>query len=44
MKVVVAGYGSTGDTLPLLALAAGLNKLGHDVVLAADEAARATTC
>lgn len=42
MKVVVAGYGSTGDTLPLIALASGLDRAGHDVVLVADEAAGAT--
>lgn len=42
MRVVVAGYGSTGDTLPLIALAAGLKKAGHEVVLVTDEAAGAT--
>lgn len=42
MRVVVAGYGSTGDTLPLIALAAGLRKAGHEVVLVTDEAAGAT--
>ena len=42
MKVVVAGYGSTGDTLPLIALAAGLRDAGHEVVLLADEAAGKT--
>lgn len=42
MRVVVAGYGSTGDTLPLIALASGLEKAGHEVVLVADEAAGAT--
>lgn len=41
MKVVVAGYGSTGDTLPLVALAAGLDGAGHEVVLVADQGARA---
>lgn len=39
MRIVVAGYGSTGDTLPLIALAAGLQRAGHSVVLVADEAA-----
>lgn len=42
MKAVVAGYGSTGDTLPLIALAAGLRDAGHEVVLLADEAAGTT--
>lgn len=42
MRVVVAGYGSTGDTLPLIALAAGLKKAAHEVVLVTDEAAGAT--
>lgn len=42
MRVVVAGFGSTGDTLPLIALAAGLEGAGHEVVLVTDEAAGAT--
>lgn len=42
MRVVVAGFGSTGDTLPLIALAAGLERAGHEVVLVTDEAAGAT--
>ena len=42
MRVVVAGYGSTGDTRPLIALAAGLDRAGHQVVLVADEEARTT--
>lgn len=40
MKIVVAGYGSTGDTVPLLALAGGLQRAGHQAVLVADEGAR----
>lgn len=39
MKIVVTGYGTTGDTQPLIALAAGLQQAGHHVVLATDEAA-----
>jgi UDP:flavonoid glycosyltransferase YjiC (YdhE family) len=39
MRVVVAGYGSTGDTLPLIALAVGLDRAGHEVVLIADQEA-----
>ncbi|MFT3889964.1 MAG: glycosyltransferase [Arachnia sp.] len=42
MRVVVAGYGSTGDTLPLIALAAGLERAGHNPVLVADEGVEAT--
>lgn len=42
MKVVVAGYGSTGDTLPLIALATGLDRAGHQVALIADEDAKVT--
>lgn len=42
MRIVVAGYGSTGDTLPLIALADGLDRAGHQVVLVADEEAGAT--
>lgn len=42
MRVVVAGYGSTGDTLPLIALAAGLKEAGHEVVLVTDGAAGVT--
>ncbi|WP_028708697.1 glycosyltransferase [Propionicicella superfundia] len=39
MKVVVAGFGSTGDTVPLIALAVGLRRAGHEVVLVADQEA-----
>lgn len=39
MKVVVSGYGSTGDNVPLLALADGLNRAGHHAILVADEQA-----
>lgn len=42
MKAVVAGYGSTGDTLPLIALAVGLDRAGHEVVLVADQDAGTT--
>lgn len=42
MKIVVAGHGSTGDTLPLIALAAGLHQAGHDTVLVADQEAGPT--
>ncbi len=42
MRVVVAGYGSTGDTLPLIALAVGVDRAGHEVVLIADEEAEVT--
>lgn len=42
MRVVVAGYGSTGDTLPLIALAVGLDRAGHEVVLVADQEAGTT--
>jgi len=38
MRIVVTGYGSTGDTLPLVALAASLQRAGHSVVLVTDEA------
>ncbi len=41
MRVVVSGYGSTGDNVPLLALAAGLQGAGHRVTLVADEQAGA---
>lgn len=41
MKVLVTGYGSTGDTQPLLALAEGLRGAGHQVVPATDEGAAA---
>lgn len=33
MRVLIASYGSEGDTRPFIALAAGLRGLGHDVVL-----------
>lgn len=39
MKIVVTGYGTTGDTQPLIALASGLQQAGHQVVLATDEGA-----
>lgn len=39
MKIVVTGYGTTGDTQPLIALASGLRQVGHQVVLATDEGA-----
>lgn len=39
MKIVVTGYGSTGDTQPLIALAHGLQQAGHQVLLVTDEAA-----
>lgn len=42
MKVVVTGFGSTGDIQPLIALAAGLHRAGHSVVLVTDEGAEAT--
>lgn len=42
MKIIVTGYGTTGDTQPLIALAAGLKQAGHQVVLVTDEAAVAS--
>ena len=39
MKIVVTGYGTTGDTQPLIALASGLQQAGHQVVLVTDEGA-----
>nr|WP_300151003.1 glycosyltransferase [Propionicimonas sp.] len=41
MRIVVTGYGSTGDTQPLVALAAGLRRAGHQVVLVTDHGAEA---
>lgn len=38
MRATLVGYGSTGDFLPLMALAVGLRAAGHDVVTVADEA------
>lgn len=38
MRATLASYGSTGDLLPLIALAVGLRTAGHDVVIVADEA------
>ncbi len=38
MRVTLASYGSTGDLLPLIALAVGLRASGHDVAIVADEA------
>ncbi len=42
MKIVVTGYGTTGDTQPLIALTHGLQQAGHQVVLATDEGAVAS--
>lgn len=39
MRIVVTGYGTTGDIQPLIALANGLQQAGHQVVLATDEGA-----
>lgn len=39
MKIVVTGYGTTGDTQPLISLASGLQQAGHQVVLVTDEGA-----
>jgi len=39
VKIVVAGYGTTGDTQPLIA--SGLLRAGHQVVLVTDEGAMA---
>ncbi len=36
MTIVVTGFGSTGDLLPLRALAVGLARAGHDVVYVAE--------
>ncbi|WP_028707455.1 glycosyltransferase [Propionicicella superfundia] len=38
MKVTLVSYGSTGDALPLVALAAGLDAAGHRVVTVGDQA------
>ncbi len=41
MRVTLASYGSTGDILPLVALAVGLRDAGHQVVTVGDQAASA---
>lgn len=41
MRIVVTGYGTTGDIAPVLALADGLQRAGHHVVLVTDEGAAA---
>lgn len=38
MRITVASYGSTGDLLPLMALAVGLRSAGHQVVTVGDQA------
>ena len=38
MRITVASYGSTGDLMPLVALAVGLRAAGHQVVTVADQA------
>ncbi|HMR49747.1 MAG TPA: glycosyltransferase [Arachnia sp.] len=38
MRATLASYGSTGDLVPLIALAVGMRTVGHDVVVVADEA------
>ena len=38
MRVTLVGYGSTGDLLPLIALAVALREAGHEVVTLGDEA------
>lgn len=37
MKVLVTGFGSTGDTMPLIALAVSLRDRGHEVVVLTDQ-------
>lgn len=41
MKATLVGYGSTGDLLPLIALAVTLRAAGHEVVTVGDEAGMA---
>lgn len=38
MRVTLVGYGSTGDMLPLVALAVALREADHEVVVLGDEA------
>ena len=38
MRATLVGYGSTGDLLPLMALAVALREAGHEVVTLGDEA------
>ena len=41
MRVTLVSYGSTGDAVPMVALALGLRRAGHEAIIVADESGRA---